>query len=127
MWSTINMRFEDDSTASFTMTAFTAMRQRETQIFGTKGEIRGNSETIEIYDFLSETKEVIDTTKALKEGALSGHGGGDGGIMTNFVDAVAHNDPSRIRSGARESLETHLMVFAAERARREGRVVKVEL
>lgn len=123
----VNMRFEDDSTASFTMTAFTAMRQRETQIFGTKGEIRGNSETIEIFDFLTETKEVIDTTKQRAEGALSGHGGGDAGIMASFVEAVANNDPSRIRSGPRESLETHLMVFAAERARREGRVVKVEL
>jgi hypothetical protein len=45
--------------------------------------------------------------------------------MQQFVAAVATGDPSRIRSGPAESLETHLMVFAAEAARRDGRVVDV--
>ena len=41
------------------------------------------------------------------------------------MDAVATGDAGLIRSGAAESLETHLAVFAAEQARLEGRVVSV--
>ena len=54
------------------------------------------------------------------------HGGGDYGLMKSFVEAVASNDPSKILSGPAETLESHLMVFAAERARHEDRVVRVE-
>jgi hypothetical protein len=38
---------------------------------------------------------------------------------------VATGDTSHILSGARETLETHLTVFAAEQSRLEGRVVDV--
>jgi len=37
--------------------------------------------------------------------------------------AVAENNPARILSGPAETLESHLLVFAAEQARRENRVV----
>ncbi len=42
-----------------------------------------------------------------------------------FVAAVARQDPAPILSGAEETLETHLMVFAAEEARAAGTVVDV--
>ena len=45
--------------------------------------------------------------------------------MEQFVAAVASGDPTKILSGAAESLETHLIVFAAETSRREGRVERV--
>jgi hypothetical protein len=56
---------------------------------------------------------------------LIGHGGGDLGLITHFVGALIKNDPSLILSGPAESLETHMMVFAAEQARREKRVMDV--
>jgi hypothetical protein len=43
--------------------------------------------------------------------------------MERFVAAVAANDQSLILSGPDESLESHRMVFAAERARLERSVV----
>jgi hypothetical protein len=58
---------------------------------------------------------------------LSGHGGGDQGLIEHFVAALARNDPSQIRSGPAETLETHLMVFAAEAARLNGSVEEVRL
>jgi len=61
------------------------------------------------------------------ETMLRGHGGGDYGLMQRFVAAVANRDPSGILSGPTESLETHLTVFAAERARRENRVMQVSM
>jgi hypothetical protein len=73
-------------------------------------------------DFLTDEETVTDTSIA-DTSILGGHGGGDAGLMASFVDAVATSDPTRILSGPEESLETHLMVFAAETARREHRVV----
>jgi hypothetical protein len=54
--------------------------------------------------------------------AAEGHGGGDGGLMDAFTAAVASGNPDLILSGPRESLASHLAVFAAERARRDGTV-----
>ena len=38
------------------------------------------------------------------------------GLMSAFINAVANNDPSGLLSGPDETLESHLMVFAAEQA-----------
>jgi hypothetical protein len=52
-----------------------------------------------------------------------GHGGGDYYLMDRFIHAVMANDQNMILSGPDESLESHLMVFAAERARKENSLV----
>ncbi len=121
----VNLLFANGATASFTMTAFTRQRDRETHIFGTRGEIYGNGSTIQIYDFLTDQTEMIQTDRASDGSILTGHGGGDYGIMQRFVTALSTGDRSQILSGPDETLETHLMVFAAEAARREGRVATV--
>ncbi|HEY4385408.1 MAG TPA: Gfo/Idh/MocA family oxidoreductase [Ktedonobacteraceae bacterium] len=116
----VNLLYDNGATASFTMIGTSEIRDRETIIFGTRGELRGNGEKIVHYDFLTgKTEEII------VEKPASGHGGGDYGLMSHFVEAVAKRDPSLVLSGPDESLETHLTVFAAERARREKRVVQV--
>ncbi len=119
----VNMQFEGGATASFTMTAFTRQRDRETRIFGTHGELYGAGRFIEVHDFLTDQTERIDLATASDGSILSGHGGGDLGLMTHFAGALLSGDPSLILSGPAESLETHLMVFAAEQARHEARVV----
>lgn len=120
----VNMLFENGKTANFTMTAFNRGAHRKTRIFGTRGEISGDGEKIEIFDFLTDTTQMVDT-QAPDSSILGGHGGGDYGLMDHFVEAVACNDPSLILSGPEESLETHKMVFAAERSRLENRVVNL--
>jgi predicted dehydrogenase len=112
----VNMLFEGDKTAAFTMTAFTKQADRKTRIFGTRGEIYGNGDTIEVYDFLTDQTRLIET-EASDGTILGGHGGGDYGLMDRFVGAIADEDASQILSGADESLETHRMVFRAEKAR----------
>jgi predicted dehydrogenase len=119
----VNLQYESGATASFTMTAFTEGRDRQTRIFGTRGELRGDGKSITHYEFLTDTTHHIEVPAA--EGAESGHGGGDFGLMGSFIAAVATRDPSRVLSGAAESLETHLTVFAAEEARRRSCVVEV--
>ncbi len=116
----VNFEFEDGVTGTFTMTAFTELTDRRTRIFGTKGEIEGNGRHIKVFDFITEKKTEIDTHKA--NSILQGHGGGDFGLMDNFISAIADNDPAKIITGPAESLESHLMVFSAEKARQNKTV-----
>ncbi len=117
----VNLLFEGGKTVTFTMTAFNEMGPRKTRIFGTRGEIYGDGENIEVFDFLTDRKRTIST--GLSDGSiLSGHGGGDYSLMKNFVEAVASGKQSNILSGPIESLESYLMVFAAEDARKRGTV-----
>jgi predicted dehydrogenase len=122
----VNLEFEGGVTASFTMTAFTKPRDRETRIFGTKAELFGNGNTIEIYDFLTRETTTINSELESDGSILSGHGGGDEGVMQAFVTALLENNPKYILSGATQTLESHLMVFAAERARKQNQVMSVE-
>lgn len=120
----VNLLYDNGATASFTMIGTSQMRSRQTAIYGTQGELRGDGEKIIHYDFLSDrTEEIVPPPPDTRMG---GHGGGDYALMERFVAAVANRDPDRILSGPIESLETHLTVFAAEQARHEGRVVQVE-
>ena len=85
----------------------------------------GDGSNIEHFDFLTRRRRTIDTEAA--DGTIvGGHGGGDEGLMGAFLAAVAGEDPGRILSGPAETLESHLMVFAAEQARRQGSVVEVD-
>jgi predicted dehydrogenase len=118
----VNLQFAGGETAVFTMTAFTEAAHRQTRLFGTRGMLIGDGESIEHYDFLSGEARIIEAP-ALDSSILGGHGGGDYRLMDRFVSAVAQNDQNLILSGASESLETHRLVFAAEQARLENRVV----
>ena len=121
----VNMIFDNGSTVSMTMTAFNSHGGRLTRIFGTRGSIDTDSNTITLFDFLTDKKTVIDTAIKNDGGILSGHGGGDGGLMDAFISAVAEQDPSKILSGTDETLESHLMVFAAEESRKNGKVMDI--
>jgi predicted dehydrogenase len=119
----VNLLYESGVTASFTMTAFAEVSDRKTHIFGTRGELRGDLGKIVHYDFLTEKTEIIDTTP--ENSPTGGHWDGDINVLRSFVHAVATGDTSSILSGAEETLETHLTVFAAEKSRREGVTVQI--
>lgn len=118
----VNFSFEGGKTGVFTMTAFSDAGDRQTRIFGTHGELWGDSRYIRTREFLTGKVRRIDT-RAAAGNILGGHGGGDGGLMYAFLNAILKDDPSLILSGPDETLETHRIAFAAERARRENRVV----
>ena len=63
--------------------------------------------------------EVIDVTKIADD--FSGHGGGDEGIIRDFISVL--RDGGESRTSAATSLQSHLMCFAAERSRKENIVV----
>jgi predicted dehydrogenase len=117
----VSLRYARGATATLTMTAFARMRERETRIFGTRGELSGDGRSIAVYDFPSGR-----TTRHEVGEVASGHGGGDDGVMEAFVAAVAAGDPAQLPTSPAETLESHRIAFAAEAARRERRVVGLE-
>ena len=74
-----------------------------------------------VFDFLTRTRQHY-APKAT--GGM--HGGGDLGLSRAFIEAVANKDQSRLRVTPDEVLNSHLLVFAAEKSRREERVVRFQ-
>ena len=72
-----------------------------------------------MFDFLTRTK-THHTPKS--EGGY--HGGGDTGLARAFVNAVASNDQRVMGVTTEDVLASHLLVFAAEKARKDGQVVE---
>jgi predicted dehydrogenase len=113
----VNLQFANGSTAVFTMTAFTESAPRQTQIFGTRGHLTTDGQEIRVYDFTTGQTAVHEP-----HAGPGGHSGGDFALLKTFLEAVRSGDVSSIVSGPRETLESHSLVFAAERSRLEGRV-----
>jgi predicted dehydrogenase len=122
----VNLEYEGGVTASFTMTAFTDFEHRKSRIFGTHGCIDSDGVRLTVHDFRTNTKDVIDTGTTSGASAAEAHGGADQALVEAFIDAVAARDSSLILSGPRESLDSHRVVWAAERARRTGAVVRLD-
>ena len=115
----VNLEFENGAVATFTMTGLSADFFRELKIFGTEGQIRANMGTKEIVlHRFGEEPKIIPVDMGLE---ASGHGGGDYGIMADFLRILREGGESR--SSAEVSLQSHLICFAAERSRKENVVV----
>lgn len=121
-------------TATFHMIAPTEKQcERRGRVYGTAGEIEYDSTSISIYDFASAQTKVIHVPKPPPERAES-HGGGDYGLAGQFVaavEAVVHGELDVQTAQARfvgctleEAVQSHAVVFAAEEARREERVIR---
>ncbi len=121
----VTLEFEGGISGTFTMTAFTEAAHRKTRIFGTRGELEGDGHVVRVFDFLTGEWQEYDSRAIGDAHAGGGHGGGDDGIMAAFTEAIRTGDPSVIRSGGEESLNSHLAVFAAEHARLHGTVETV--
>ena len=116
--------FEGGVTACLTMSAFTPADRRRTRIMGTRGFLDGDGSRLTLTDFVTGEAESFNLAGTGLD-AGGGHDGGDFGVMSAFLDAVSSGDRSLVRTGPRESLESHLMAFAAERSRLTGLPVTV--
>jgi predicted dehydrogenase len=120
----VSLEFDGGATATFTMTAFSTSRPRITHLFGTLGEIFCDGSVLRVTDFRTRETRVVEVPEgAPDDPLLSGHSGGDAGLMNDFIAAVASRDPRWIGGSAAEALAAHELVFAAERARHERRTV----
>lgn len=112
----VNLEYENGVTASFTMSAFSKYCEREINIMGTHGEIKGNMRTNEItyYDFISKNEVTyhISTTE-------EGHGGSDYSMICDFVQLLNGNSEKN-KTDVSISVESHLLAIYAELSRKCG-------
>ncbi len=122
----VNIEFEDESTANLTMHGHSYEEGRTIRIDGTKGTIKGqfllSGDYLVVYDSLTGKKEVILSSGISK----SDHGGGDDGLMHAFVKMIKGQGDEQPLTSGRASLESHLMAFAADKARLEKRMIDME-
>ena len=114
------LQMEGGTTVSFTMCAFTENCYRYFKAMGTKGEIEADtmSNKIRVRVFGGE-EEVIDLTTVAED--LKGHGGGDSGIVADFLDMLLLDQDATERTTTIEnSMESHYMALAAEESRKNG-------
>ncbi|KAI8772164.1 oxidoreductase YteT [Biomphalaria glabrata] len=122
----VNFQYDDGATACFNMVAFTKrLCAREVKIYGTKGEIAFEDgwRDVQVFDFLTQETTTYDVTSDHNV-SMGGHGGADFHLMEAFVGTL-QGERNDIVTGPEESLNSHLLVFAAEKARKENKVVSI--
>lgn len=119
--------------ALFHMTSPTqAQCERRGRIYGSLGEISYDSHSITVYTFADGKSRVHEIPKQAPEVEKS-HGGGDWGLAGAFVQAVqnveagtmsvAQAQRELVGCDLDEIILSHAVVFAAEEARRDKKVV----
>jgi predicted dehydrogenase len=106
----VNILFHNGVTAGFSMEALVSYEGRHTRIMGSMGDIVGNMKSFTLTTFKGGTRR----TWSMKTDA---HGGGDHRLVKDWVQAVGQRNPALLSSSIEDSVESHLMAFAAERSR----------
>jgi len=113
----VSMVFPDGITATLTMQGHSHQEGRTLRVDGSRATLLGkfsySQAWIEMHDH--KTSRVKKLQFLSEVDRTSGHGGGDFGLMQQFVQAMRGRKPPM--TSARDSLESHLMGFAAEAAR----------
>ena len=124
------MEFEEEITANFSMEAFTSYHGRRTRIMGSHGDINGDMTEFTHTDFLTGKINKWNISIEQEKNSryhLSGHGGGDWGLVTDWIKAVKNQDQSLLSSTIDASVESHIMGFMAEKSRETNQKIQVHL
>ena len=116
---TVTMEFEGGATVSHVMTGFTNKNVRTTRIACTRGEIVGDGENLDICRFDGNSVKT-GVPEVYRIPNASRHGGGDFNLVAEMIRLLRRNDPDEIRDITEQSLQSHLICFAAERSRLAG-------
>lgn len=115
---TVNLLFENQVTATFTVSAFSEKNYRTIRLTGTKGEIEGNLEDNKLYlQLFGKEPQVLDLAEYQDE--FTGHGGGDMHLMQYFCELIAEGRTDGL-TGIDASVESHAIAMAAEESRLNG-------
>lgn len=125
----VNVEFANGSTAVHSMILGCAKPGRKIWIVGTEGEIEGSPDQgiLEISKYSKKTAW-FDTVKIDfndRAGETGGHFGGDKGLVADFCRLMKGEEPSISCTSIDDSINGHRLVYKAEEARKEHRVVKM--
>jgi hypothetical protein len=121
-----NMEFDGGVTAAFSLEGMTSYGGRRTRIFCKQGDIVGDENALDVFDFVRGARTRWDVSRAAED--LSGHGGGDFRLVRDFIQAVTRRDVDLLTSNLATSMESHLIAFRAEESRNGGgKVLGVDL
>ncbi len=118
---TVLMELASGASVTLVMHGHSNVEHRSMRYDGTKGTLRARAldpETIEVNIHGGKREQYILPAPP------QGHGGGDEGIMHDFV-RVLRGEQAALTT-ARVSLESHLLAFAAEDARLSGQVIAMD-
>jgi len=112
------MDFASGVTATLTMQSASHVEGRSIRIDGHRATLLANESRYEIiiHDHLTQEETILHP-----QPGIGGHGGGDEGLISAFTAQVREG----IVTSAMESVESHLMAFAAEDARVNGSTVEM--
>lgn len=121
---TVNMELDDGATVTLVMNGQGDEECRTMRWDGTEATLHGKfsarGDEMRIHHHLSGEVEEVRVI-ARDE---SGHGGGDYGIVRSFLNTLKGQPDDSVTS-ARESLESHLLAFAAEESRLNKTVINM--
>lgn len=120
------MSFENGVEATFCVTAFSANQFRETRIYGSEGSIYASTKDncITVKKHLYREGDAHQIIKYYPEVVTSGHGGGDSGLMDDFVKQLFER--GEVKTSSSQSLQSHIMSLAAEESRLLGKQVEID-
>jgi hypothetical protein len=121
----VMVEFADGAVATHNMIAGTSRPCRKLHIIGTAGEIEGTMDDSKFVVRKIDTRpghefsvEEVDLTNyGDTTGAFGGHGGGDQGVIADFVSVLEGNTPSISCTALADSINGHLIGFLADQSR----------
>jgi predicted dehydrogenase len=121
----VMMKFTGGYPVVLTVQGHSHLEGRTTSIEGSRGSVKAffgvGGAWVEVFEHRTG-KKVRYNTSAWR---LGGHGGGDSGLLSDFVKSLQGEKVESL-SSANQTLESHLMAFAAEDARLENRIISRE-
>ncbi|MBQ4527797.1 MAG: Gfo/Idh/MocA family oxidoreductase [Clostridia bacterium] len=124
----VNLEYENGAIASFNMSSFNE-GGRYIRIMGTEGEIYGNmsDNMLDYFNFKTREHTIIKPwEKNLDDSIVSGHGGGDSGIVETLYKYIAEDYDGDMLSEIAISVDNHITTFAAEKSRLNKTVVNLD-
>ncbi len=121
------VEFEDGCVATHDMVTNSAKGTRRIQLTGTKGDIFGDMVTgkftISKPGAVSGSEAIVEEIDVNMQGDL--HGGGDMRLVADFLSVIRGEGGSLSTTTLSDSINSHLIAYAADIAMREEKVVSI--
>ena len=121
------VEFEDGCVATHDMVTNSAKGTRRIQLTGTKGDIYGDMVagkfTISKPGAVSGSEAIVEEINVNMQGDL--HGGGDMRLVADFLSVIRGEGGSLSTTTLSDSINSHLIAYAADIAMREEKVVSI--